>query len=74
VRDCFDELSDSLVHLEHYVTSGLLIFEDVHFIFDYYVEKMNGHRNVFEEYMRAYRFERALRFIERYPSWHRQRT
>jgi len=44
------------------------------FIFDYYVEKMNGHRNVFEEYMRAYRFERALRFIERYPSWHRQRT
>jgi hypothetical protein len=69
VRDCFDEFFDSLAHLEHYVASGLLLFDDVQFLFEYYVQKMSKHRSIFEGYMRAYSFQGALTFVRRYSDW-----
>jgi hypothetical protein len=69
IRDCFDVLFDRLGYLEHYVTSGLVIFQDVQCPFDYYIEKMARRKVVIQKFMQTYKYHRALAFCKRFPEW-----
>lgn len=69
VRDAFDGLFYHMGVLEHYISRGLIEFEDVKHPLDYYVVKIAAQKRVFVKYLQVYRFERSARFLQRFDEW-----
>jgi hypothetical protein len=72
VRDCFDNLFYYLALFEHHIRNQLIRFEDVEFPIQYFVDLMSSHRFVYEEFARAYGYDRTLEFLKRFHSWNGQ--
>ncbi|MFQ6029289.1 MAG: hypothetical protein ACE5Q6_17575 [Dehalococcoidia bacterium] len=69
IRDCFDHFFDWLEQLEHFVAISLVRFEDLEDGVDYYVERLAWSPQVYQEFMRTYHYDKALRFLDRFPAW-----
>jgi len=71
IRTCFDSFFYYLAIIEHYLTSGLLHFDDVAYPLTYYVRLLahNRWRTQFRAYIDYYRLGRARKFLQRFESW-----
>lgn len=74
VRDCFDQLFDTLDRLQQALRQGsvdtaAIRFEDVQPPLEYWVNSLRAHRDATEPYARAYGYTLALDFLERFPGW-----
>lgn len=68
IRDAFDALFEAMDLLEHYLRTGLLVFEDIEFPMSYNVMKLREHWSAVEPFMRAYGYELSLAFVGRFPN------
>lgn len=69
VRDAFDNMFYHMGVFEHYISRGLVDFDDVKHPVDYYVAKIAAQKPVFVQYLGAYGFERSSRFLQRFDVW-----
>lgn len=69
VRDGFDFFFYYCALFHHYISRGLVDFEDLSYPVDYYIGLLSRNRPVFEAYLDEYRFARAKRFLDRFESW-----
>lgn len=68
IRDCFDALYDGMDHIEHYLRTGLLDFEDIKVPMEYYVTKLLERGPATLDYMTYYGFVLARSFLARYTA------
>jgi len=69
IVECFDSLFYYMSTLEHYISSTLIIPEDVEFPLDYYMHHLSKFRPVVEKYLQEFRLVKAFAFLRRYPAW-----
>jgi hypothetical protein len=70
IRDCFDDLLDSITLLEHFITIQLIHFGDVKHPIKYYVEELSGDfRKIIDRYTDEYAYRYAQNFFNRYKFW-----
>ncbi len=69
IRDCFDHFFDCLEELEHFISIDLIRFEDVEGGLLYYIDKMMDNKSAFDGFMREYRYNKALAFVDRFDRW-----
>jgi hypothetical protein len=66
IRDCFDDFFDSVSRVEAMLDSGLIEFGDIRQFFAYYAARMRAHGEVFDNFISAYGFEAAAKFLKRF--------
>lgn len=66
VRESFDSLYEAFERVEHAITIGAVIFEDVEQPFRYYVSKIYLRKKAFDTFQMKWGYKRAGKFIERY--------
>lgn len=66
VRDCFDELLDGFELIEHYLRTGLVKFEDVHFPLEYHVKKLKKFGDAVSPFIQEYEFFYAADLVGRF--------
>lgn len=69
IRDCFDSFFVHQQLTEHYLRIGLLEFDDIRYPHSYYAELMTRNKNVFGQFLLEYKYDYALSFLHRFPSW-----
>jgi hypothetical protein len=69
VRDCFDHFFGFMQILEHYISIGLIMFDDVKYPFGYFAGKLNWKRDVVEAFLTKYEYDKAKEFLQRFESW-----
>jgi len=69
IRDCFDAFFHRMQLTEHYLRVGLLVFEDVRYPNEYYADLMSENPEVFYQFLIEYKYDYALSFLRRFPSW-----
>jgi hypothetical protein len=72
VRDCFDNLLYFMGVLEHHISRGLVLFEDVAYPIEYYADLMARDPSVLAAYIETYGFSRSEDFLTRFPRWQQQ--
>jgi hypothetical protein len=66
IRDCFDDLFDSMSRAEAMLQSNLIEFSDIVQFFSYYAARMRAHGTIFDDFISAYGFTAAAEFLERF--------
>jgi len=69
ICDAFDGLFWFFAIFEHYISIGLVTFEDVRFPPDYYVDILSRDADVFSRYLKHYGLDRASAFLSRFQAW-----
>ena len=69
VRQCFDNLLYYMGILEHHISRGLVLFDDVAYPIEYYVERMVPQAPTLMRYIQTYKFHRSAAFLNRFPEW-----
>jgi hypothetical protein len=69
VRDCFDALFDHLERMEHALRIALVEQSALEHPVSYYADNMAADLAVFENFLRHYKYDRALSFLLRFESW-----
>jgi hypothetical protein len=69
IRRCFDNLFYYMATMEHYISSTLVLYEDIAFPLNYYVRLLTKFRDVVELYCGHYRLSKVKKFLSRYSSW-----
>jgi hypothetical protein len=68
-RYCFDTLFYFLAMMEHYISSTLILEEDVAYPIEYYVPLIATFRPQIAAYLERYGLWRTRLFLERYKAW-----
>jgi len=66
IRDCFHSLFSHLDHLEHYIRINLILFEDVQYPLEYWMNNLLADWRTVSKNLDAYNFPLAKKFIERF--------
>jgi hypothetical protein len=69
IRDCFDNFFAVMHTIEHYISTNLIVFEDVDFPFNYLAGKLSERVHVVEAFLKEYEYGRALAFLNRLENW-----
>jgi len=69
IRDCFDTLFYFLAMMEHYISSTLILEDDVAYPIEYYVPLISTFRAQIAAYLARYGLWRTRLFLERYSAW-----
>jgi hypothetical protein len=69
IRDCFDSLFYFMAMMEHYISSTLILYEDVAFPMEYYVPLLANFRREVAAYLDKYKLTRTVEFLKRFPAW-----
>jgi len=69
IRDCFDTLLYFMAMFDHYISSTLVLSEDVAYPMEYYVPLMAKFRTEVTAYLERYNLWRTKEFLARYPAW-----
>jgi hypothetical protein len=69
VRDAFDQLFDGFERMQHYLTIGLITWDDVKGRLEYYVKLLARRKPTFEAFLTAYGFTLAAELLARFPTW-----
>jgi hypothetical protein len=69
IRECFDSLFYYMAMLQHYISSTLILTDDVAFPLDYYVPLLAEFKGEVDAYVERYQLTRTKSFLERYSIW-----
>jgi hypothetical protein len=69
VRDCFDDLFNSMARTEHFIRIGLIDFVDVEDRWTYYAKLLGDFRFAIEAFLEVYDGELAKALLDRFPEW-----
>ena len=73
VRECFDELYFRLGQLQDAIDNDLVELKHVSCPVDYYVGLLAEDVKMHYDYMREYKYQRALKFLENFVDWENAR-
>jgi hypothetical protein len=65
IRDCFENLFDHLLMIEHLISIGNIHYNDVRVPIQYYAAKLAKHRPTFDPFIFKYGYAKAHRLIHR---------
>lgn len=69
IRDCFETLFDKIELVSHYISIGLIDFNDVQVQLGYYVNLMAKNKNPFFAFLEFYNYTGTIAFFSEFSQW-----